>query len=167
MIESWVEISVTVSAGNVVFSGGSMDEDGNVTGLPVLYKADGFDRDGELIDRHNLWDLVGASYKRTLYPGMTDSVEAQFACPSMSRGRISQEAGRKSRGSRTDDYAIPTLHDTKTGELNISASLWYRKANPEFLDRVYGADSHIRSPVTQMSTAETTIRVIRGEAPTN
>ena len=39
----------------------------------MVFRADGFDRQGELIDRHNLWDLVGASYKRAMYSGMTDT----------------------------------------------------------------------------------------------
>ncbi|MDH3588671.1 MAG: multiheme c-type cytochrome [Gammaproteobacteria bacterium] len=163
MIESWVEIKVTDDDGNVLYSGGAADEDGQVRDLPVLFKADGFDREGKLIDRHNLWDLVGASYKRTLYPGMTDSVEAEFVCPSMGRGRVAQSAGRIQPGQRIDDYAIPAA-ELSAGTLNVTASLWYRKANPEFLDRIYGVDANVRAPLTQLSSVQTTIRVMHAAA---
>jgi hypothetical protein len=43
----------------------------------------------------------------------------------------------------------------------VTAVLWYRKANPEFLDRVYGVDGKVvRSPLTEMSRASSTIRVM-------
>jgi hypothetical protein len=43
--------------------------------------------------------------------------------------------------------------------LTVTAVLWYRKANPEFLDRVYGEDQAVRSPLTEMSRASSTIKV--------
>jgi hypothetical protein len=157
MIESWVELVVTDSIGNVVYSTGSVDEETDqITDSQVIFKSDGFDRKGELIDRHNLWDLVGASYKRSMYPGVTDTFEETLQCPSMARGRIADNARESRPGSRLDDYAFDT---DSIGELNVRATLWYRKANPEFLDRVYGTESDVRAPVLKVSEATATITV--------
>ena len=102
-------------------------------------------------------DLVGASYKRTMYPGVTDSVEVQFQCPSMARGRLADAGSRLPLGERRDEYAFTAPENEKS--LHVAAVLWYRKANPEFLDRVYGADAGVRSPTTRVSSAEATIMV--------
>ncbi len=157
MIESWIEVKVVDQSGNVVYHSGAMDENADIQTPELVYKADGFDRKGELIDRHNLWDLVGASYKRSLYPGATDAVEVSFQCPSMARRRlVDSSAGA---GERMRDISINSPKGANGGELTVTAVLWYRKANPEFLDRVYGVDKAVRSPLTEMSRASSTIRV--------
>jgi hypothetical protein len=132
-----------------------------VSETPVIFKADGFDRKGELIDRHNLWDLVGASYKRALYPGVTDTVTVGFQCPSMARSRLS--GPDQEPGQRTDrfSFAAPA---TGMQQLTIEATLWYRKANPDFLDRIYGVEKKVRSPLTAISTATASIRVVQPDA---
>jgi hypothetical protein len=132
MIQSWVEVKVTDELNNLIYHGGYLDENDSVQGLPIIYRADGFDREGNFIDRHNLWDLVGASYKRTLYPGMNDNVKVDFEVPDSVK-----------QGST----------------LKVTARLQYRKANPEFLDRVYGKEKKVRSPVTTISEAEFLINV--------
>ncbi|MCH7510221.1 MAG: hypothetical protein IIB68_10365 [Proteobacteria bacterium] len=158
MIESWVEVVVTDGSDNVIYHAGGLDETGRIDRSPIVYKADGFDRKGELIDRHNLWDMVGASYKRTMYPGATDSAIMNFQCPSMARERLSQRPGA---GERTEQFSIATPATAEAGQLTVRAMLWYRKANPDFLDRVYGRDPVVRSPVTQMSQAMAVIDIER------
>lgn len=158
MIESWVELTVSDASGETVFQVGGLDEHGDVEGSPLIFKKDGFDRRGELIDRHNLWDLVGASYARSLFPGVTDTVEVNFQCPSMARGRV-REAGEKlAPGARTDEFAFDA--PPGGGELRIVARLLYRKANPKFLKRTYGVDTELSAPVSEVSRTETTIRVV-------
>ncbi|MBL4659481.1 MAG: hypothetical protein JKY19_03925, partial [Alcanivoracaceae bacterium] len=134
MIQSWIEVMVTDEQGNNIYHGGYLDKNAYVKGLPVIYRADGFDRKGQLIDRHNLWDLVGASYKRSLYPGMSDSIKVPFSIPA---------------------------NTTIGSKLNINVKLQYRKANPEFLDRVYGADKKVRTPITTIAEASKIIKVIQ------
>ena len=158
MIESWVELRVTDDAGKVLYHSGDIGEDGRIQDAQAWFKADGFDRRGELIDRHNLWDLVGASYKRSLYPGVTDSVQVQFQCPSMARGRVAAADDRNPPGARTEEFNVPTPSEQQ-GELNISAVLWYRKANPEFLNRVYGSAAGVRSPISEMTRANARVRI--------
>ncbi len=159
MIESWVEIAVTSSDGTEIFRTGTLDEEDGVTESPLLMKADGFDRDGELIDRHNLWDLVGSSYKRSMYPGVSDAVNIEFQCPSMARGRLSRDDEKLPPGQRAEAFAFSADPDTPVDELTVTASLWYRKANPEFLNAVYGPGSGLRSPITLMTRTQATIEV--------
>jgi nitrate/TMAO reductase-like tetraheme cytochrome c subunit len=133
MLQSWIEVTVSDTSGKVIYKGGYLDENGYVKGLPVIYRADAFDRKGDLINRHNLWDLVGANYKRTLYPGMSDSIKVPFNIP----------------------------QDIEPGtELSIDVKLQYRKANPEFLDSVYGAENKIRTPITTITQTKRTIKII-------
>ncbi len=156
MIESWIELTVVDDRGDVLYHTGGIDESTDqIVNSQVLFKADGFDREGNLIDRHNLWDLVGASYKRSLYPGVTDSFEAELVCPSMARGRLDLDT-REAPGVRVDEFAVKAA---EPGTLRVKAVLWYRKANPEFLDRVYGTEEDVRSPVTAISETETVIKV--------
>ena len=159
MIESWVELKVVSPDGTVLHHSGAIDDSGYVSDATAIFKSDGFDRQGKLIDRHNLWDLVGASYKRSLFPGVTDAVEFEFRCPSMARGRLSTDQ-KALPGSRGDEFSIPIPLEVAGQELRVTATLWYRKANPEFLDRVYGAETKMRSPVTPMSHAAATVKVI-------
>ncbi len=133
MIQSWIEVEVRDQANNVVFTTGNLDENGYVQGLPVIYRADAFDRKGGLIDRHNLWDLVGAKYKRSLFPGMSDNIKVPFVIPK----------------------------DVQTGEkLTIQVKLQYRKANPAFLDRIYGKEKKVRTPITTITTVKKVIEVV-------
>lgn len=154
MIESWIEIKVEDQDGRVLYHTGAMGADGKVIEPQVWFKAEGFDRRRQLIDRHNLWDLVGARYKRSLFPGVTDSVQVPLTCPSMARERVSD--GKPGQRSETFDVSLPP--DSK-GELTVTTVLWYRKANPDFLNRVYGIDAGIRSPITELNRATTRIEV--------
>ncbi len=158
MIESWIELTVTDDAGKVLYHSGQLGDDGRVKDPKIWYKADEFDRRGGAIDRHNLWDMVGASYKRSLYPGVTDSASVQFQCPSMARGRVAQNDG-KAPGQRTEGFTLPAIPNGESGYLTVTGVLWYRKANPEFLDRVYGAEATIRSPVTELTRTTARIKI--------
>ena len=160
MIESWVELIVTDSDGTVLHHTGGLDESARIVESQVLLKADVFDRRGEPIDRHNLWDLVGASYKRTLYPGATDTVEVRFRCPSMARGRVSDSTERTLPGGRTENFTIEAPSEGKLDSITATAILWYRKANPEFLDTVYGIDAGVRAPIVELTRTSTTIKVL-------
>lgn len=160
MIESWIELIVTDSSGTELYHTGGVNADGTVDRAQVWFKADGFDRKGELIDRHNLWDLVGASYKRSLFPGVTDSVHVELQCPSMARGRVIESGDEKlSPGQRIEDFSISTSDVPAGSELIVEAILHYRKANPEFLNRVYGEENEVRSPITEMTRETVRIRI--------
>lgn len=172
VIESWLEVKVTDDAGRVLHHSGGLDERGAVVEPSVWFKADAFDREGNPIDRHNLWDLVGKSYSRSLYPGVTDREMIELQCPSSalrSESPARNENTERTRligeepGRHISEFTLDPArdHPDRTGEqLTVEAVLWYRKANPDFLDALYGAEAEMRVPVTEMNRAQTTIAVV-------
>ncbi|QKK02034.1 MAG: hypothetical protein HND55_04790 [Pseudomonadota bacterium] len=171
MIESWLEVRVTDDLGRVLYHSGHLDERGAVVDPVAWFKADAFDREGELIDRHNLWDLVGKSYSRSVYPGMTDRVELPLECPSVTLRRMAAEVrddrGRppefdaegRPRRSETIAFDMPDGEEDGASRLHIESILWYRKANPDFLDRMYGPEADMRAPITEMNRATATVMI--------
>ncbi|MFQ5694677.1 MAG: multiheme c-type cytochrome [Terriglobia bacterium] len=134
LIESWIEFVAKDEAGRVVFHSGLLDDNLYVEPGSFVFKAEGIDKYGQLIDRHNLWDMVGARYKRSIFPGYTDTVEYQFTVP--------RNAGKR---------------------LELSARLRYRKVNQFFIDTVVGKGA-FSTPITDMSKDSRTVPVVRGPA---
>ena len=76
----------------------------------------------------------------------------------MARGRVAPD-NDQTPGRRQENVTLPAIPNIESGYLTVTAILWYRKANPEFLDRVYGAEATIRSPITELTRATTRIRI--------
>ena len=93
---------------------------------------------------------------------MTDSVAIEFQCPSMARGRVIGNSDKQAPGSRSQSFSVPAPASTAGSELIVEAVLWYRKANPEFLNRVYGELADVRSPITEINRATARIRINDG-----
>jgi hypothetical protein len=173
MIESWVELQVSDAAGRILHHSGGVDEADRVVGSLAWFKADGFDREGGLIDRHNLWDLVGKRYARSLYPGMTDMLELGVDCPSLLLPQVAVETpprehlapapwlDSEARPQRSVDHALE-LPDAIEGPLTVEAILWYRKVNPDFLD-LFFAPMRLRAPLTEINRSRVQIEVGPGE----
>ncbi len=81
MIQAWVEIIARDESGRVVFQSGTVDDRGFIEPGSFLFKAEPVDQFGNLIDRHNLWEMVGVRNRRSLFPGFSDTAEFTFACP--------------------------------------------------------------------------------------
>lgn len=151
IIQAWVEVVVTDQDGNEIFVSGSKDEKHFIEQGSFIFKAEPVDQYGNLIDRHNLWEMVGVRYRRAMFPGFSDKAEFSFFCPS----------------SRTDEQPKP-----KTGEefqfrapggiteLNVSAKLLYRKVDQYLLNFLFGEDSGLTAPVSVMSTDQKKIKVV-------
>jgi hypothetical protein len=164
IIQAWVEIVVTDQAGNVVFESGRRDEGHFIEPGTFMFKAEPVDQYGKLIDRHNLWEMVGVRYRRALFPGFSDRAEFAFSCPaSMIAPREEAGAGasnqRAESGAPLDqqiEFAVPPQRVTS---LHVSAKLMYRKADQFLLNFLFGEDSGITAPVTVISEDEKTIQV--------
>ncbi len=87
IIQAWVEVTVTDEAGNVVFHTGQRDEENVIEPGTFMFKAEPVDRYGNLIDRHNLWEMVGVRFKRSLFPGSADTAStSRSTAPGRSPG---------------------------------------------------------------------------------
>ncbi len=159
MIQSWVELRVTDGSGQVIYTSGQRDEKGFLPPGTFLFKAEPVDQYGNLIDRHNLWEMVGVRYRRSLFPGYSDTVEYDILCPA---GARAQRPAALPSGS-TREYAVPvkSVH----GNLRINAVLHYRKIDQFLLNYVMGAKSNLTAPVVDVSQATATVCVeAKGDA---
>lgn len=154
MIQSWVELRVTDDAGHVIYTSGHRDDKGFLPPGTFLFKAEPVDQFGNLIDRHNLWEMVGVRYRRSLFPGYSDTVDYNIACPSGARVKV---ASAKDDGGAA--VAIPV--GARHGSLKIDAVLHYRKMDQFLLNYVMGAKSGLTAPVVDVAHATATVCVQR------
>ena len=153
MIQSWVELRVTDSGGRVVFTSGQRDARNFLPPGTFLFKAEPVDQYGNLIDRHNLWEMVGVRYRRSLFPGYSDTVDYNVICPS-------DVAVSPSRPKRTDaHFTIPVAGNP--GKLHIEATLHYRKIDQFLLNYVMGEKSGLTAPVVDISSAAADVCIAR------
>ncbi len=159
MIQSWVELRVTDAGGHVIYTSGQRDERNFLAPGTFLFKAEPVDQYGNLIDRHNLWEMVGVRYRRSLFPGYSDTVEYNIPCPS--GGPVKLQNNSRS----AQEYAVPVK--SESGDLRIDAVLHYRKIDQFLLNYVLGAQSGLTAPVVDVSHATATVCVARsgGSAP--
>jgi hypothetical protein len=153
MIQSWVEIRVTDSRGTVIFASGRRDEKNFIEPGSFLFKAEPVDQYGNLIDRHNLWEMVGVRYRRSLFPGYSDTVEYAAACPS-SLSRTGPTASGNERSQQ--DYEVPRAPE---GKYLVTARLLYRKVDQFLLNYVLGPNNGISAPAVEIAQATATVEI--------
>ncbi|TAK41433.1 MAG: hypothetical protein EPO28_08600, partial [Saprospiraceae bacterium] len=151
IIQAWVEIVVTDQDGNQVFSSGLRDTANFIEPGAFMFKAEPVDKYGNLIDKHNLWEMVGVRYRRSMFPGFSDKAEYAFSCPAtMKKGE-----GTAKPVPQTEFQ----FNAGKPGELHVTARLLYRKFDQFLLNFLFGADAGLTAPVTEMSKDVKTIVV--------
>lgn len=158
IIQSWVEVVVKDDAGKVVYQSGTVDDKGFIQPGSFLFKSEPVDQYGNLIDRHNLWEMVGVRHRRSLFPGFSDTAEFAFVCPSM-RPTKSESAPTQS------DYVFKAPNG---GKLYVTAKLRYRKIDQFLLNFLRSVGffpefegKPLTSPVTDMDLKEFTIDIVR------
>lgn len=150
IIQAWVEITATDPEGNVVYASGHRDERAFIEPGTFMFKAEPVDQYGNLIDRHNLWEMVGVRYRRSLFPGFSDTAEYTFTCP----GSASEGTPALTEESFRFDAA------SGPRELTVTARLLYRKVDQYLLNFMFGEDSGLTMPVTEMARAEARVRLV-------
>lgn len=165
IIQAWVELTVTDQAGNVVYQTGQRDSAHFIAPGSFMFKAEPVDEYGNLIDRHNLWEMVGVRYRRAMFPGFSDQEDFTFACPgTVVAGTAPAKNGAPGDGASLLDrtVAVPVPQGRVT-ELHVTARLMYRKADQFLLNFLFGKESGMTAPVTVMSEDRRTIRVLSGD----
>jgi hypothetical protein len=112
----------TDASGREIFHSGTLDVQNHIEPGSFVMKAIGVNAEGEEIVRHDLWHLVGAKFKRAVFPGYSDTYLYEFKVPKDAHG-----------------------------PLQVSARLCYRKANQYFMDLVF-AGQHRTAPITDISS---------------
>ena len=149
IIQAWVEVVVTDQNGNVVFSTGTIDEGGFIAPGSFIFKGEAVDQYGNLVDRHNLWEMVGVRYRRAVFPGFSDNAAFEFAWPT---------TVLPTRGA-TEGTSLADGAPGEITELRVSAKLLYRKFDQFLLNFLYGEESGLRARVTVVSEDEKVIPV--------
>lgn len=152
MIQSWVEVRVQDERGRTVFSSGKRDSRNFLEPGTFLFKAEPVDQYGNLIDRHNLWEMVGVRYRRSLFPGYSDTVEYNVMCPS----GAPRLAARTAAGAH--EFSVATA---RPGTLHIEATLHYRKIDQFLLNYVLGEKEGLTAPVVDIASATASVCVSR------
>jgi hypothetical protein len=159
IIQAWVEIAVTDQSGNVLFKEGQRDSANFIAPGSFMLKSEPIDENGNLIDRHNLWEMVGVRYRRSIFPGFSDKEEFSFNCPSSALTQPTQvnlrnPGDKTSPLNRSASMRVPQ----KVTELRVTARLMYRKSD-QFLLNFLFPKSGLTARVTVMSEDTKTIRV--------
>lgn len=157
IIQSWVEIVVRDQNGHVVFTSGERDQRHFIRPGSFIFKAEPVDQYGKLIDRHNLWEMVGVRYRRALFPGQSDRAEYAFQCPVASVPGPVEHAGAPSE-SRRESYQFRA--PTRVTRLDVTSRLMYRKIDQFLLNFLFGESSGITAPVTVLSQDSASIAVV-------
>jgi hypothetical protein len=154
IIQGWLELHVTDDRGNEVFATGTRDEGHFIEPGSFMFKAEPVDQYGNLIDRHNLWEMVGVRYRRAIFPGFSDSVEFLVDCPGTTSGAETPpvEPGEEPHQFYLDATGPP-------GTYHITASLQYRKVDQFLLNFLLGEENQVTAPVTEVARAEATVKV--------
>jgi hypothetical protein len=151
IIQAWVELVVTDPDGRVVFASGRRDARHFIEPGTFMFKAEPVDQYGNLIDRHNLWEMVGVRYRRSLFPGFSDAAEFSFRCS----GRAGA-AAQSAAGQEAFRFAAPRVAPDR---LHVVARLLYRKVDQYLLNFMFGEKSGLTAAVTEMARAEAVIRL--------
>jgi hypothetical protein len=161
IIQSWVEIHVVDEGGNRIFSSGTRDAGHFIEPGSFLFKAEPVDQQGNLIDRHNLWEMVGVRYRRALFPGYSDVVEYLVDCPGTMAPTADGEAPW-SEGQRVQQIVVTV---PPPGRYRVEAALMYRKVDQFLINFLLGEDAGLTAPVIEMGRATAEVQVAGAGAP--
>jgi hypothetical protein len=158
IIQSWIELVVRDDEGRVIYDTGTVDRSGFIEPGSFLFKAEPVDQYGNLIDRHNLWEMVGVRNRRSLFPGFSDTAEFSFVCPSAAL-RVARGPSRPTEFS----FVAPTSR-----RLTIDARLRYRKIDQFLLNYLRSVGffpefqgKPLSSPITDLD-AQHAVLVVTG-----
>ncbi|MPZ19907.1 MAG: hypothetical protein GEV06_18625 [Luteitalea sp.] len=146
MIQSWVELHVVDEHGREIFSSGTRDARNFIAPGSFLFKAEPVDGQGNLIDRHNLWEMVGVRFRRSLFPGYSDTVEYKVDC-----GRVFAPMASHGQTGHPPQFNVP--RPGRPGRYTVTAILQYRKVDQFLVNYFLGESSGITAPVVEISRA--------------
>jgi hypothetical protein len=150
-IQAWIRITAVTAAGDTLLNRGQLtDRHFLEEGGTLVFKAEPVDQTGNLVDFHNLWEMVGTRYARSIFPGFSDQATYQLEVPADTFGT----AGWPGSGADRSN-------------IRIQAELEYRKFNQsifnelaplmnELVDDSLGAET---APITTLSSDVRTITV--------
>ncbi len=108
--QAWIEFLVMDAEGELVFSSGTIDETNTVDNNAYFYRSLPVDRNGDLVWKHDLFNMVGESFRRVIKAGESDIVSYSFVVPSWAKSPLTVASTLKYR-KLNDRYARWALKD--------------------------------------------------------
>ena len=157
IIQAWLELIVADDQGKVVYSTGTVNSKGFIQPGTFMFKTEPVDQQGNLIDRHNLWEMVGVRHRRALFPGFSDTAEFSIHVPEKPPGQ---------RQAKSQQIAFPVAAPANGGKtLHLRARLLYRKIDQYLLNFMFGEEAGLTSPVTEMVSDTRIIEISESAGP--
>ena len=156
IIQAWVEVNVTDAGGQTVFHTGTVDERNFVEPGSYMFKAEPVDRYGNLIDRHNLWEMVGVRFKRSLFPGAAEVARFSFDCP----GAAPAPRTTATEAEAAHDPITLAVPQTARGPFAVEAKLHYRKFDQFLLNFAFGEEAGLTAPITTIAETSATLEIL-------
>jgi hypothetical protein len=149
MIQSWLEVKATDESGKLLYATGRLDDRKFIEKGSFLFRAEPVDQYGNLIERHNLWEMVGVRYRRSLFPGYWDQAQFNFQCPA---------SDFKKPGLRKHDYSL-TVPAKVQGRVYVEVRLRYRKIGQFLMNFMFGEEKKLTAPITDLAVAKAVIEI--------
>lgn len=108
--EAWVDFRVLDAEGSEVYASGAIGEDSHVDPEAYFYRSLPVDKGGNLVWRHDLFNMIGESFKRAVPAGTSDVVEYSFVVPAWAKSPLTVTATLRYR-KLNERYARWALHD--------------------------------------------------------
>ncbi|MDP6125326.1 MAG: hypothetical protein QGH20_06205, partial [Candidatus Latescibacteria bacterium] len=148
LIRAWVRLKLIDENGRVVLQTGDPTAEGGDADPKVMFKAEPVNNQGEVLERHNLWDLVGVRFKRALFPGLQDFATMAVPCPVT----VIDDPGALTN-------PIKALSAPRPGVYKVVTEFCYHKAQPRILNAILGPGHGLVAPETIMVSDTTQVRV--------
>lgn len=108
--EAWLMFSAYDAQGTLIYTSGEIQPDGNVDPNAHFYRALAVDRKGNLVWQHDLFNMIGESFKRVVPAGAADIATYRFVVPSWAKSSMTLTATLKYR-KLNNRYAKWALQD--------------------------------------------------------
>ncbi len=108
--QAWVEFLAMDAEGEVFYHSGLIDENNVVDPSAYFYRSLPVDRHGNLVWRHDLFNMVGESFRRVIKAGESDIVQNSFFIPAWAKSPVTVTATLKYR-KLNERYARWALKD--------------------------------------------------------
>lgn len=90
--EVWINLRVVDAQNNIVYESGGLTENNDVDPNAHFYLSLPIDRHGKHVWRHDLFNMIGDSYKKVIPSGSSDIVQYSFKVPSWAKSPLTASA---------------------------------------------------------------------------
>lgn len=111
--QAWIAVSVFDAAGDIIYQSGEIQDNEILDPSSHIYQSIPIDRYGNHVWKHDLFNMVGRTYKNIIEAGDTDLITYEFVIPPWAKGPMTLSATLRYRKLNTR-YAKWALKDLYT-----------------------------------------------------